>query len=833
MTENTVIGREPIEVIEIDQDFCTRTYGVSPCTAVLADGGRKCFNTLPTCQDVGNYEKGTLTLRFISDRVAMPTDGNKYFPFLESIRVQPGSINPGGGNQSISPLGKRATINISMKDYPASDVIVDPYQAERITGAAQADGVGYDPFERSTFWAKWRARNRYYINREIRYISGYLKDGQIVDSITRTFVLTGFTGPTANDTVTITGKDILTKAQDEKAKAPTFSEGRLGSTLVAGAAGFVITPVAAADDYPASGFVRIADEIMSYTRSGQTFTVVRGLFGTEDKEHDAGDRVQWCLQYSGDRPDDIVFDLLNTYSGIDAGFLDTTGWAAEVDSFMPRRYNALITEPTGVQQLLGEMCEQMYFYVWFDERNDLVKMRAVRPAEDETVYQLGDNRHLVQDSINLTDATDQLMTRVVVNYAIINPARDLDEPSNYAATEIVFSGEEGTDRLDEIRTKVIYSRWLGAADGAAAIDVGDKLLARYSTVPRKVSFSLDAKDRDVWVGDFCQIDHRRAVDDTGLTQPLNIQVMTASESQPGTTFAYMGQEFVFEETPDPTDRQIIISANINNVNLRTLHDSLFAPPVGDEVVTVRVRSGVVIGSDSTASYAMSTGTWPSGVTITLIIEAGAYIVGRGGVGGRGGSIPAGVASELDGRDGGPAVQATRAITINNLGTIGSGGGGCGGGQSATITVTAGTTYDYAGGGGAAGGGSGAPVALPVFAAGGASGTGGDGTIPAQNGGSGGLEDGGVGGQGDKRFVLGVLGSLIRVDGGNGGNGSFFVAGLGQDGASGTIASRGDGITSGIVAIEGPGAGGAAGTAVTGTSFITWVNKGDVRGPEIA
>jgi len=35
MSENT-IGREPLQIIEIEQPLCSLEYGVSPCTAALA-----------------------------------------------------------------------------------------------------------------------------------------------------------------------------------------------------------------------------------------------------------------------------------------------------------------------------------------------------------------------------------------------------------------------------------------------------------------------------------------------------------------------------------------------------------------------------------------------------------------------------------------------------------------------------------------------------------------------------------------------------------------------------------------------------------------------------
>ncbi len=55
------MGRKPVYIVEMDLDFCTRTYGVSPCTAAIGvTGTAKCFQTRKTCQDAANYSGGAV-----------------------------------------------------------------------------------------------------------------------------------------------------------------------------------------------------------------------------------------------------------------------------------------------------------------------------------------------------------------------------------------------------------------------------------------------------------------------------------------------------------------------------------------------------------------------------------------------------------------------------------------------------------------------------------------------------------------------------------------------------------------------------------------------------
>lgn len=593
MTERNLSGREPFEALELDQDFCGLEYGIGECTATLGEGGRKCFNTRKTCQDSANYDRQSKTLFFCSNRVQMPSDGNYWLPFLRSVRIRPSSINPGGGNGSKSALGTRATITAVFEDNPHSDNYVDPYVEER-----KQNDPGYIPLNQGTFWSKWRARNPFYLNRVLRYRSGYIKDGQIVDEVVRVFVVTGFSGPSSDGTVTIQGKDILTLIQDKKAKAPIASNGKLSSDIDLSQLTFQISPAGIGDsDYPSSGTVRINNEVMTYSRAGDTFTVLRATDGTDPDEHEEGDTVQLCLRYTGESVPSILQNLLEQYANVPVQYLNLAQWESERLAQLPRLYSAIITEPTGVDKLVAEMSEQMFFYPWFDERSGLVNIQAIRPPDGEEIYQLNDSFHLLENSVQVQDKPDELLTRVVVNYGLRDPTQKLNEVSNYGATDLIVAPDaESDDQNQGSRTKTINSRWITGTNGAAAIELADRILARYSSMPQTVSFSLDAKDRDVWVGSFAQITDRKTVDDTGQPVPLSVQVLTASEQQLGTTFSYKAQTYSAEYVPPTEGKQIIISQDSYNVNIRELYDEqIGVAPQAGETITVVIRSNVKIG----------------------------------------------------------------------------------------------------------------------------------------------------------------------------------------------------------------------------------------------
>jgi len=56
-SKKTEFSRERIDVVEIDLDFCSLNFGISPCAATGA-GDAKCHNTFASCQDTANYDGG-------------------------------------------------------------------------------------------------------------------------------------------------------------------------------------------------------------------------------------------------------------------------------------------------------------------------------------------------------------------------------------------------------------------------------------------------------------------------------------------------------------------------------------------------------------------------------------------------------------------------------------------------------------------------------------------------------------------------------------------------------------------------------------------------------
>jgi hypothetical protein len=244
---------------------------------------------------------------------------------------------------------------------------------------------------------------------------------------------------------------------------------------------------------------------------------------------------------------------------------------------------------------------------------------------------------------------------------------------------------------------------------------------------------------------------------------------------------------------------LTITTNTQNYNIYANRGGTYV--AGSSDVRLTINSGVIVGSASTSTFALDTGTgWATGDTVAIVNNG--FIAGCSGAGGIGGGNAPGVIPSNDGRPGNTGgvslvLQVNTTIT-NGSGFIYSGGGGGGGSSDGPDPERQPPRPGYPGGNGAGF----ATLAGATTTAGGPAFL-----IP--------LRPGGEGGTG-----LGVAGNPGGVaPGGTGGGGG----GGGAAGGFGVTRSIGLG-----------GAAGAAGTAITRNGFtLTWVSgSGNVFGAQI-
>lgn len=516
------------------------------------------------------------------------------------------------------------------------------------------------------------------------------------------------------------------------------------------------------------------------TGTGDVIRLTRAQKGTTAATHAAQDRAQLCLLFTAQDPADIIADLLEDFTDTPAGYIQRATWLTETAANLNRLYTAVIAEPTAVNKLVSEVVQQGPLALWDDNVNQQIRLQVLRGIPTDAA--LYNESNVMKNSFTVADQPEKRVTQVWVYYGQIDPTKRVDDPDNYRQTAKSVD-EDAEANFGAAAILKIFARWIPQLGGTTAATLGAKILSRYTTAPRKLGFEVFRDDNEIapQLGGGYRFEWWNLQAADGSADNLPIQVTRLNPTP--ASWRVDAEEMLFNAPADDlTNRRIVVDSNINNVNLKDVHDSLFPALEAGQSVTCTIAEGVIVGSENTSLPAFDVGTWTGTPSLNLIVIG--RIQGKAGNAGAGGSNGPGSAGLL----GGVALFTREAINLTDASGETWGGGGGGGGGAAN-----GVNRGGSGGGGGAG-------QLP--------GTGGP-------GGSGPLAPGLPGADGTTE-ALGAGGAAVQ--GGAGGNGG----GPGLAGAAGQAHFSGAG-----------GLGGAAGAAIDGISFVTTIGgAGDRRGGTI-
>jgi hypothetical protein len=430
-----------------------------------------------------------------------------------------------------------------------------------------------------------------------------------------------------------------------------------------------------------------------------------------------------------------------------------------------------------------------------------IRLQVLR-AIATTTAEITEDKFL-RGSLRTQDQPNKRISEVLVYYGIRQPLKPIDEDDNYRSS-LLTPDLEAAEEYNGIVNKTIKSRWIPFGGQQVAERLSNILLGRFRDPPRKIQFDTWRFAENVpTLGQGYQLGWTENQDETGLPALAPIQI-TRVQPQPE-KFSYEAEEVLFtfrDGAGDLNDRVIVIPANINDVNLRTMHDSIFPEITDDDVsaspavtLTCIINDNVIVGSTNTAIPAFDVGDWPVGFTPTIVING--RIQGRGGRGGNGNPTFDGSINS-DGQPGGPALFTRNNIDVEYGANAEVWSGAGGGGASDTWVFY--SAYPAPGGGGGAG-------QLP--------GQGGDGNNGGTPGTNGTTEAGGPGGL-----------NIVETD-----DGDVHVQ-AGAGGGPGLPGEDGWNLFGGEFGPPLP-AGGAAGAAIDGVSFVNVTSgSGDIRGGQI-
>lgn len=284
----------------------------------------------------------------------------------------------------------------------------------------------------------------------------------------------------------------------------------------------------------------LAGEYSSLTFSG----ITRATDGSAAKEHKAESRVQTCVRYTNQNAWEVAKSLIEVYAPSAYGYIDQTQWATEaaqwLDGFI---VSGLISEPTGLNTLLAELCRDAQFFIWWDERLQKILLRAVRPPT-ETPVQFNEDANILAGSQSIKTAPNERVSQLWYYYEPADLSKKVDAEDNYRKVRIRIDAESESEReYDESAVKKIYSRWVRT--DAIVIAITTRILARYRDDPLYLTISVDAKDRNTWTADVVDVSSRLQTNTEGLPLTRRYQVISAQEVQPGAVIKYVLQTYDF------------------------------------------------------------------------------------------------------------------------------------------------------------------------------------------------------------------------------------------------------------------------------------------------
>lgn len=746
MTTNSEIYT--LTFVEIDIWFCSLTFGESPCTAT---GDNKCFNTRNRshdCQDPANYTPAVKTVRFAIDCGFLPSYIDA-FPNLISAEMTPAKVDPG------ESLGQRATLSCKFKNHRHGDVGFDKYIGTR----------DYIASENGTFWGKFIARNPYLYRRPIRLIQGVL--GQAIEEMdTYHFVIEKVDGVDSDGVVTISAVDFMRFFDGDNAQVPQLSNGRLSADIDDVETSATLTPTGiGAAEYPSSGTISIGEELCTFTRSGDVLTLVRAAHGSEAKEHKQDETVQLCYSQTGQNEATILEDLIVNYTDLDASYIDSTAWQTEVTENSNLLYTGLIPKPTPVVKIINEFIQHAGLVVYPDLQNKKINLTVIRPVSSGAIIFDDDNTF---PGMQVTD-TGKRFSQIWTYFNIKNKMESLDKDTNYYTIKATFD-DDNPYETDNI--KKLFSRWLPGTALSAATTINNRFMSRYKVAPRQFSFSV-LRGNGLKLGQAINVTSWVLEDAFGNQEVVPCQIISIRYLFD--RVAIVAEELRFNAAFLTSDRVFLIDNDTLNLNLRSLHDSVYSNTDSEVSTRFIIASGTKVGSSSTSVAAIVSGSWPEEI-VPEIVNHG-IIAGRGG---DGGSI-----IDYDGLDGGVALHFTVPVSVDNDdGIIGGGGGG---GGSTRYALPPGQP------------------AAPFLAGGGGAGYNVGTTYSSQ------------------QSSNSTSATTTTGGSGTGGTGGGAGGDLGEDGVNGYTGS----VSGGITATGGTA--GSAGAATDSESLITWVNEGDIRG----
>lgn len=519
MTNSRAFARIPMYRAGLALGWCGNVYGVAPCAA-SGPAGSECYHSFKSCQDKANFTLTTKTVTLCS--VGSPAPASlQARPYITKVEMSPTEVDPHKG------LAVRASATIHCTDEPSTDYDFDPYYATRATPAG------------GSFWSRLLARFNY-SGILVTLDRAYFTEGyDASEFVTEYYIVDTIKGPSSNGEVTITIKDRLQLTQRTLVPAP--SAGKLAVALGTNDLSMTLGSGEGAG-YPASGYVRVGDQIIRYTGNAADVlswpdSTYRSQFGTTAAVQAIGDGVQICTVFSDARFSTVIEELCNA-AGIADANIDIAGNLADDNQWFGTRYNITncLSEPTKVEAYLEELATQTGSVIWMDPVAQKVKCRYIGPQSPAalTSNTLTRTANLIDGSVKISPLDNLRLTRSAIYYNLVTATSNIREGKNFLRPVIYIDADaEGPNEYNDVRDSVLYSRWFNDENDLAMQGFIARRVGTYRDVPKEITCKIDAKDAAIREGDLYDVTTAQLVNMAGAQQAIRCLVTKRKDNGNG------------------------------------------------------------------------------------------------------------------------------------------------------------------------------------------------------------------------------------------------------------------------------------------------------------
>lgn len=650
-----------------------------------ADGS--CRGFPHTCSNTDSYSPNSkYSMKFCTSQLA---GGTHRFAGLyhKACDHDVGEVDVG------ESIGQRSRLRFRIQDQRHDDFYVVPYPDRRSSAG--------------TLFGKMLARHPYFVGREVIYREGYRDAGTFSEPewIERRFIIDD--AKLSNEYFTVTALDPLVLTEDKKAKMPVPSPAILAVNIDTDNDPF--TYVDAPDYYfgsmSAFVYVRIDSEVIYCQVTGaKQLTPITRAYRSEAKEHEAGASIQDCVAYQGTNGIDAIVDALVNCTSIPAEFIgDYSAVKALLPSFILE--DAIISKPIPVIDFINSLIKLGNLIMYYHEIKQEIVINYIPELSAEPVI-IDESEHIERESVSTDDNIKNQWTRFQHLWAPVDITKDTEE--NYAIRYMAVNIDlESQKNLGQTNEKKPFKNMLlsnSANDSLIGTAYASRVIEQTELPPKIANFKInaafvgDVNGVEVGLGSIINLSTKESQDKDGNPIADLYQILKLS----GNGYQDYDVKARRYQALQPDEVDFVLNTSAENFVL----SDVFAPAAGS--YTVYINPDVIFGSTSASSAAFDTGSQSPGVSIRLVNRG--KILGMGGRGGNceigGGSNPS---PAEPGQNGGPAINATVDMEIDNgAGLIWAGGGGGAGEEMKSV----GPGYFTAAAGG--GGGQGYGVARSGF-----------------------------------------------------------------------------------------------------------------------